>query len=430
VTAAGAPLERLAAALGAEALGPGGEIGLEGVRPAATLEPRDAAELARAVGALAACGLAALVRGGGTRLGLGNPPRRADVLLSTRRIAGVADFDPGEGVCLALAGTPLTELRAAVNAGGWELPFDPPGRGSTLGGALAAAAVGPRALGFGLPRDLVLGMEVVLGDGARTRCGGRVVKNVTGYDLAKLYTGSLGTLGVIASAWLRLRPRPERVLVLEAELASAGAAPAHGLAAARLASARAAAVVLPADSTALASASLRAALAAPSSDGPSLVVELAGAAPVVERDAARLAAEAGARATSSAVLDAVRRLQAEGPDPEALHFRLALRPSRLGAAAASLAAAGAALVAYPGLGLAWASFPARDAEAGARAFAAVAEAGRAAGGSWLVERGAAAARGDRDAFGEGDALLPLTRALKARFDPAGVLNPGRSLGRA
>jgi glycolate oxidase FAD binding subunit len=415
MTATGAPLERLGAALGAEAIAPGGEVGLEGVRPAATLEPRDAAELARAVGALGDCGLAALVRGGGTRLGLGNPPRRADVLLSTRRIAGVSDFDPGEGVCLALAGTPLAELRAAVNAGGWELPLDPPGRGSTLGGALAAAAVGPRALGFGLPRDVVLGMEVVLGDGSRTRCGGRVVKNVTGYDLAKLYTGSLGTLGVIASAWLRLRPRPERVLVLEAELASAGAAPALGLAAARLASARAAAVVL---------------AAGPAPAGAALVVELAGAAPVVERDAAWLAAEAGTRATSSAALDRVRRLQAEGPDPETLHFRLALRPSRLGAAAARLAAAGAALVAYPGLGLAWASFPARDAEAGARAFAAVAEAGRAGGGSWLLERGAAAARGDRDAFGDAAALLPLTRALKARFDPAGVLNPGRTLGRA
>jgi glycolate oxidase FAD binding subunit len=433
MTAADATLARLGAALGAEAIGPGGEVGLEGVRPAATLEPRDAAELARAVGALGACGLAALVRGGGTRLGLGNPPRRADAVLSTRRIAGVADFDPGEGVCLALAGTPLAELRAAVNAGGWELPLDPPGRGSTLGGALAAAAVGPRAQGFGLPRDLVLGMEVVLGDGSRTRCGGRVVKNVTGYDLAKLYTGSLGTLGVIASAWLRLRPRPERVLVLEAELAGAGAAPALGLGAARLASARAAALVLPADSTSPGSASLRAPLAATSpgsepSRGPALVVELAGAEPVVERDVAWLAAEAGARAAPGAALDRVRRLQREGPDPEALHFRLALRPSRLGPAAARLAAAGAALVAYPGLGLAWASFPARDAPSGARAFAAVAEAVGEAGGSWLLERGPAAARGGRDAFGEGAGILPLTRALKARFDPAGVLNPGRYLG--
>jgi glycolate oxidase FAD binding subunit len=407
VRAAPAELERLGAALGPDALEPGAECGIPGLEPAATLHPYDVEGLARAVSALGAAGLAALVRGGGTRLGLGNPPRRADVVLSTRRIAGVLDFDPGEGVCLAGAGTSLADLRAAVNAGGWELPLDAPGRGSTVGGTLAAAAIGPRALGFGLPRDLVLGLEVVLGDGTQTRCGGRVVKNVTGYDLAKLYTGSLGTLGVIASAWLRLRPRPERVAVYEATLPAAAAADA-GLSAARRPSARAAAVALP------------------PAGGARLVVELAGDAPVVAGDGAWLAAEAGARESGAAALDALRRVQGEGATPGGLCFRLALRPSRLAAAAARLGAAGAGLLLYPGLALAWAEFPA---ERGERAFAEVAGAAREAGGSWLLERAPAALRGDRDAWGDAAELLPLTRALKARFDPAGVLNPGRALGR-
>src|SRR5262249_61085694 len=96
------------------------------------------------------------------------------------------------------------------------------------------------------PGDQGLGLEVVLGDGVLAKCGGRVVKNVTGYDLAKLYTGSLGTLGVIAAAWLRLRPRPERVEHLEAQAGDVTSACARGLAAARSATARAAAVVLPA----------------------------------------------------------------------------------------------------------------------------------------------------------------------------------------
>jgi glycolate oxidase FAD binding subunit len=399
-------LERLGAALGPDAIEPGAETALPGVRPCATLHPRDVEGLARAVGALGALGLAALVRGGGTRLGLGNPPRRADVVLSTRRIAGTVDLDPGEGVCLALAGTPLAELRAAVNAGGWELPLDAPGRGSTVGGTLAAAAIGPRAQGFGLPRDLVLGLEVVLGDGTKTRCGGRVVKNVTGYDLAKLYTGSLGTLGVIASAWLRLRPRPERVAVYEA-LVPADAAPTLGLAAARLPAARAAAIVLGADASAR------------------LVVELAGDAPVVAGDGAWLAAEAGAHETTVAALDSVRRLQGDGAAPRGLRFRLALLPSRLASAAASLGAAGAQLLAYPGLALAWADFAGEDGE---RAFAAVGAAAREAGGSWRLEDGPPALRGGRDAFGDARDLLPLHRALKARFDPAGVLNPGRAPG--
>jgi glycolate oxidase FAD binding subunit len=396
-------LAKLSSELAPGCLEPPSEIGLEGASPAATLAPRDPEELARAVAALAARGLAALVRGGGTRMGLGNPPRRADVVLSTRRIRGIPDFDAGEGVCRALAGTELSELRSAVNAGGWELPLDPPGRGSTVGGALAAAAIGPRALGFGLPRDLVLGLEVVLGDGARTRCGGRVVKNVTGYDLAKLYTGSLGSLGVIASAWLRLRPRPERVALLGAALPAA-AGLALGLAAARRPGARAAAVELPAGGTA------------------ALVVELAGDAAVVEGERAWLAAETGAREAPPAALDRLRRLQAQGVDPQGLLFRLALRPSRLAAAAGELVAAGASLLAYPGLSLLFAAFPAGEAEG---AFAAVAA---AAGGSFVLERGPLAARAGRDAFGAAPGLLALTRALKARFDPAGVLNPGRLPG--
>ena len=397
-------------ALGAAAIEPGGDAGLEGVAPAATLHPGDAEALARAVGALAACGLAALVRGGGTHMQLGNPPRRADVVLSTRRIAGVLAFDPGEGVCRAAAGTPLAALRAELNAGGWELPLDPPGPGSTVGGALAAAAIGPRALGFGLPRDLVLGLDVVLADGTPTRCGGRVVKNVTGYDLAKLYTGSLGTLGVIAAAWLRLRPRPERVLVMEATLAGADAALGVGLAAARRTSARAVALALGPDGAAR------------------LVVELAGDEPVVESDRAWLAAEAGAGEAPTAALDRVRRLQAEGVGPGALHFRVSLRPSLAGVAAARLGAAGASLLLYPGLGLAWASFPGGAGEAESSAFEAVSAAAREAGGSWLLERAPRAARAGRDAFGDAPQLVPLTRALKARFDPEGLLNPGRQLG--
>jgi glycolate oxidase FAD binding subunit len=180
-------------------------VPLDGVDIAATLSPRDGESLARAVAAVARAGLAAVPRGDGGHLGLGNPPSRADLFLSTLALSGVLAFEPAEGVCRAGAGTRLSELRRSVEAEGWELPLDGPGS-ATLGGALAAASVGPRSQGYGPARDAVLGLDVVLGSGERTRCGGRVVKNVTGYDLAKLYTGSFGSLGVIESAWLRLRP--------------------------------------------------------------------------------------------------------------------------------------------------------------------------------------------------------------------------------
>jgi glycolate oxidase FAD binding subunit len=142
-------------------------------------------------------------------------------------------------------------------------------------------------------------------------------------------------------------------------------------------------------------------------------------------DGAWLASELGARETTVAALDALRRLQADGGVPGGLRFRLALRPSRLAAAAECLGAAGATVLAYPGLALAWAQFAPVDA---ARGFDAVAAAARDAGGSWLLEQGLPALRAGRDAFGGGGELVALTRALKARFDPAGVLNPGRALG--
>src|SRR6266850_1996232 len=116
--------------------------------------------------------------------------------------------------------------------------LDDAGRGGTLGGALATAALAPRALGFGRPRDVVLGCEVVLADGLRTRCGGRVVKNVTGYDMAKLYVGSLGALGVITGAWLRLAPKPAQLRVLQSDELDDASAVALGGLAARLATAR------------------------------------------------------------------------------------------------------------------------------------------------------------------------------------------------
>ena len=131
--------------------------------------------------------MAVLPCGGRTRLELGNPPSRADLLLDTSALSGVGEFDASEGVCQVQAGTSLGVLREALAGTGWEVPLDVPDA-SSVGGALASNAIGPRCAGFGLPRDVVLGLSVGHASGEQTRCGGRVVKNVTGYDMAKLYT--------------------------------------------------------------------------------------------------------------------------------------------------------------------------------------------------------------------------------------------------
>ena len=383
---------------------------VDGVAIATTLRPADGEALGRVLAALSAERVGAVVHGGGSRLGVGNPPRRPQVFLSTQRLTGVDVFEPEEGVCHAAAGTPLLVLQEKVAAEGWQLPFDPPGDGSTVGGAIAAAALGPRVLGYGMLRNAVLGLEVAHADGRRTRCGGRVVKNVTGYDLAKLYVGSLGSLGVIEGAWLRLHPLPHCVRRLEAQL-PVDAACELGLASARRPTARVAAVVAREDGA------LR------------LVAELAGDAPAVERDAAELSADLAAVEVPESSVDEIRELQG-ALGVGSLRFRIAVRPSRLASAVQRLRGAGAELLVYPGVTLVYAgiSVAEGDESAVSRAFGLAAETAREAGGSFVVEEAPAWAKRGRDVFAAGEGALALARALKQGFDPLGVLNAGRFHG--
>jgi glycolate oxidase FAD binding subunit len=408
-------LDALLELLGDEGVERHAPVDVDGVEVAVTLRPSDGASLAQTLATLASRGLAALVRGGGERFGFGNPPQRADVILSTERLRGVDVFEPAEGVCHVLAGTALSEVRAVVNSEGWEVPLDPPGSRTTVGGALAAAAVGPRAQALGRPRDAALGLGVVLASGERTRCGGRVVKNVTGYDLGKLYTGSFGSLGVIESAWLRLHPLPARVRCLEARLSGLSDACAAALAAARRHSSRATAL--------LATGALEGELR--------VVVELAGDAAGVDHDAEALAHELGAAEALPDIIDRVREHQGALPGEGGLRFRIAVLPSRSLELLAALRGAGAETLCYPGLCLVYAGFclPSDGGESAAeRAFRLVTTEVAKAEGSFVCEASPAWAKAAREMHGEVGALLPLFEALKARFDPKRVLNPGRFAG--
>jgi glycolate oxidase FAD binding subunit len=130
-----------------------------------------------------------------------------DVVLSTRRLTRLLEHSPGDLTCIAEAGLRLSELDDALRPRGQMLMLDPPGD-PTLGACLAANLSGPRRHRYGAPRDLVIGATVVLGDGTVAHSGGRVVKNVAGYDLGKLFCGSRGAFGLIAAVALRLHPRP------------------------------------------------------------------------------------------------------------------------------------------------------------------------------------------------------------------------------
>ena len=352
--------------------------------------------------------------------------RQADVALSTRHLAGIDVFDPQDGVLHAGAGTKLSEIREHVNAEGWDLPLDPPGegRGASLGGALSTSATGPRRQGLGAPRDCVLGLDVVLASGELTRCGGRVVKNVTGYDIAKLYTGAFGTLGVIASAWLRLRPLPQRVVQRRAPVGDPESAIRSGVAMARRYTARAVAVLSPALVPETSAGSPW------SGDGTwGLFAEFAGDAPAVEQDAAGFDAEVGGDAGGDGGNDdwvaRVTELHGAGEGPRSLRARIAALPSRLPGLCTSLRRLGGELVVYPGMGLVYAVFEECDAQSTAES---VYEASSEVSGSLLFEAMSQSLKARRDVFAAPESTLPLMRELKRRFDSSGVLNPGRFAG--
>ncbi|HVV76828.1 MAG TPA: FAD-binding oxidoreductase [Mycobacteriales bacterium] len=147
------------------------------------------------------------VRGGGSKHTWGSVGAATDVVLSTRGLDRIVEHAAGDLVITVEAGAALADVqRTVADAGQW-LALDPPEQGATVGGVVATAASGPRRLRYGTPRDLLIGLTVVLADGTVAKSGGKVVKNVAGYDLGKLFTGSFGTLGVIVECTFRLHPR-------------------------------------------------------------------------------------------------------------------------------------------------------------------------------------------------------------------------------
>ncbi|MFF4617284.1 FAD-binding oxidoreductase [Nonomuraea jabiensis] len=187
----------------------GADDAVNGVRPRWVALPETVEEISAVLRACAERDLAAVPAGGGTKLHWGAPPERCDVLIDLCCMNSLIEHAAGDLVVRAQAGLTMDALAAALAEQGQELALDPPFREhTTVGGTLATATAGPRAFRYGTARDLLIGITVVLPDGTIARSGGRVVKNVAGYDLGKLFTGSQGTLGVIAEATFRLHPLP------------------------------------------------------------------------------------------------------------------------------------------------------------------------------------------------------------------------------
>src|SRR5216117_339679 len=182
---------------------------------ASVVEPGSVDEVATLLRDASRDGLAVIPRGGGTKLDWGRPPRRADLVLSTVRLDRVLEHAWGDMTATVEAGCTVARLQHALAEHGQRLACDPlwPER-ATIGGILAASDNGPLRARFGALRDLIIGVTLVLADGTVAKSGGKVVKNVAGYDLPKLATGSLGTLAVITQAVFRLHPLPHATRTL------------------------------------------------------------------------------------------------------------------------------------------------------------------------------------------------------------------------
>ncbi|AHG90061.1 FAD linked oxidase domain-containing protein [Gemmatirosa kalamazoonensis] len=383
----------------------------ESVAPPPVGAPNDTADVASLVRDAAARGTRLRLVGAGTWLDAGRPVT-ADASLPLDRLSGVVDYVPGDLTLTARAATPLAEIARVTAAERQLLALDPFGEG-TLGATVATASAGPLAHAFGTPRDNVLGLTFVDGSGEIVRAGGRVVKNVAGFDLVRLLTGAWGTLGALTEITVRLRPMPELDVTVAAPLPST-----HAL---QPFLARLRAAPLSAWALELANAPLAEHLGLVKR--PLLLARLAGNEALVRAQRATLADLAGVGDVADVGSDVWRRLRAVEP-AVATVVRVSARPSRLAALCAQLfsPAAGAfGVLAHASVerGIARLILPG-DAGFGLPRF----DVGDAAP-AVVVERLPASLWAEHGAH-----LAPprepdrLTLGVRRAFDPHGILNPG------
>src|SRR5579859_1815538 len=394
-----------------------------GVTPAFVASPGSTQEAAALLRAAAAFDLAVIPRGAGTGLGWGLPPTACDLVVDMTAMDQVLEHAAGDLVTRVQAGVTMGQLASVLASAGQELALDVPAE-ATVGGVVATGTAGPRRLRYGAPRDLLIGITIVRADGTVAHSGGKVVKNVAGYDLGKLFAGSQGTLGLITEATFRLHPRPAAVAWVTGDYGPAALADA----AAAVAAAARSALVPSAVELAWSAGFLR------------MGVLLEGTSSGVAERAGRMAeliASAGGTpvvARSEAPLRWWDMVPAAGAP--AVVVRVSFWLSRLAGVLEALAAAGASAGVAPvvsgaaGAGVLYACLDPGVADEDATRFVLVlrdalaAPAGSGPRGSVAVLAAPPAVTRTAGAFGPvpGAALM---RAVKDQFDPGHRMFPGR-----
>jgi glycolate oxidase FAD binding subunit len=387
-------------------------LSIDGAIPATTVEPSTAHELAAFLQEADAQQKKVAPVGGGTQLDLGMPPARVDLAIETSGLSRIVEYEPADLTVTVQAGMRLAELQRILGEQGQWLALDPPLEpAATLGGAIATNASGPLRFAHGTARDLVIGTRVANADGTVTHAGGRVVKNVAGYDLNKLYIGSLGTLAVIVELSFKLAPIPPSTATVSGTFSSSGAV---------------------AD---VVSAVVRSPLSP-------LAIELLGSREVVFRVGGY------AQAVERQVRDLSALVEQHGGEPGNIAWddlqrsRVEARRREVVIKAAAPISTSATLVemlerrlaslnpmvwAHAGNGVA---FVVCDAPSDARVLAAARREVVALGdnASLVIERCPTPLKREIDVWGDPAPGVGLMRAVKAKLDPNTTLNPGRYVG--
>ena len=412
---------------------------IDGIGSQAVVLPVSVHEIQEVLNYAADSGLSVIPAGSGTKLGVGNPPDKVDLVLSTSRLDQVLEYEPADLTVTVEAGIRLAALQTKLAEHGQYFPLDPPyADRCTIGGITATNASGPSRLRYGSARDRVLGMRVVQSSGTVVKSGGKVVKNVAGYDLNKLYLGSFGTLGVITEVSLKLQPLPEIERTILLKFTDVGET-------VNVASEISGSQLLPTSLNLFVNG-------APLTDSPEpcLLMGVDGTPETVEWqiDAVKTIAQQNG-AVGVEVYDEGQRQQElqrsmsafpeGGADPPIIVCRANLRMTDVGGfintvleanESASWRVRAMGLMGNGVVYLVFSDFPNGDVpvEQTADAIANLREAAANVGGNLIVEATPTALKRQIDVWGPVGRSFELMKSIKTKLDPIGLLNIGRFVG--
>jgi len=387
-----------------------------GPHPRFVVEPGTERELSSALRLTNDANLAVIPRGGGTKNDWGNPPARADLILSTARLNKIIEHAWADLTLTVEAGCTVATLQAALAQHGQRLALDPlwPGK-ATVGGVLSTNDSGALRLRFGALRDLIIGVTLALPDGTLASSGGKVVKNVAGYDLPKLATGALGTLGVITRAVFRLHPLPRNSSTFS--ISTRNCEHAQGL-------------LLSLQDSKLAHTALQARIAGDSQPIIDILFEGTEAGIAAQGAQARKMAEPAAFVESPAAVWDARQKLWDDSDSVAI-AKLSILPAQFARTSELVQRASEAHQAgwqcvVQATGIGWLRLEGASQDLHAALLELRAQFERDGGSLVVFHR--PSAMPPMDAWGQPGDALPLMRAVKHQFDPKNTLNPGRFVG--